>query len=228
MCMGGGDGGQKKAQKLSEQQFQWQKEQAALAEQQAADKRAAMASGLAQINKRFAGFNDNYYRGLQNNYLNYANPQIDRSQAKSETSLRSALANRGKLNSSSAATQYGELADTYGGMYRDAQTKSLDYANQQRGAVNQAKQNTISQMYASESPDAALMAASGNVAALMAGPAFEPITATLNQAAKYASMDYNNSLSNPNGQGYGVFSPMFNNSSGGGGGGGNSVKNVYN
>ena len=214
----------KKAQELSEQQFQWQKDQAAAAAKDAADRRAAMTDGLGKINSQFAGFDEPYYQGLQKNYLDYANPQIEQSQLKAQTGLRSALANKGKLHSSTDAAQQGELATTYGGIFRDAQTKSLDYANQQRGQVQMAKQNSIAQMYGSESPDVGLQAASGAVGSLQTGPAFEPISSVLNQAAKYASMDYNNSLYN--GQSYGAFSPMFNKQSSAGGGGGNQVKTI--
>lgn len=213
----------KQAAKLAKAQFQWQKDQAAAAAKDAADKRAAMTAGLGQINSQFAGFDEPYYKGLQDNYLNYANPQIEQSQLKAQTGLRSALANKGKLHSSTDATQQGELATTYGGIFRDAQTKSLDYANQQRGQVQSAKQNSIAQMYGSESPDVGLQSASGSVGALQTGPAFEPISALLGQAAKYASMDYNNALWSPNGQSYGAFSPMFNKQSSGGGGGGSDV-----
>ena len=216
----------KKAQELSEQQFQWQKDQAAAATQDAADRRAAMADGLGKIGTLFSGFDEPYYQGLQKNYLDYANPQIEQSQLKAQTGLRSALANKGKLHSSTDATQQGELATTYGGIFRDAQTKSLDYANQQRGQVQAAKQNSISQMYGSESPDVGLQAASGAVGSLQTGPAFEPISSVLNQAAKYATMDYQNSIWN-GGQSYGAFSPMFNKQSSGGGGGGDNVKVKY-
>ena len=197
------------AQALSEQQFQWQKDQAAAVAKDAADKRAAMSSGLDSIGKAFSGFDDPYYKGLQDSYLAYANPQIERNQATAQTALRSALANKGKLHSSTDAAQQGEMATTYGGIFRDAQTKSLDYANSQRDSVNAAKNSSISQMYASESPDVGLQAASGAVGALKTGPAFEPISGLLNQAAKYATMDYNNSIYN-NQQSYGLFSPMTN------------------
>jgi hypothetical protein len=213
-----------KSQELAKKQFKWQKEQARKAEADAAAKRAAMTEGLGKINSQFAGFDEPYYQGLQTNYLNYANPQIEQSQLKAQTGLRSALANKGKLHSSTDAAQQGELATTYGGIFRDAQTKSLDYANQQRGQVQSAKQNSIAQMYGSESPDVGLQAASGAVGALQTGPAFEPISALLGQAARYATMDYNNSLWN--GQSYGAFSPMFSNKQQSPTGGGSQVKTI--
>ena len=209
MCSGGGDSANEAAQALSEQQFQWQKDQAAAVAKDAADKRAAMATGLDSINKQFSGFDDPYYSGLQSNYLDYANPQIERNQQTAQTALRSALANKGKLHSSTDAAQQGEMANTYGGIFRDAQSKSLDYANSQRDAVNSAKNSSISQMYASESPDVGLTAASGAVGALNTRPAFEPISSLLNQAAKYATQDYGNSIYN-NQQSYGLFSPITN------------------
>lgn len=200
---------QRKAQKLSEQQFQWQKDQAAKAEVDAATRRASMEQGLGKIGDIFGQFDDNYYGGIQNKYLDYARPQIEKSQQESGYNLRSSLANAGKMASSTAAKKYGDLASTYGDMYRDAQSKASDYASQQRQFVNSARQSAVGQMYASESQDAGLQAANASVPALNAGPAFEPVSALLGQAAKFATNDYWNAKANN--QFGGVFSPMFKN-----------------
>jgi hypothetical protein len=197
------------ANKLAKEQFEWQKQQAAKAEADAAARRASMAEGLGKINSIYGQFDDNYYTGIQNKYLDYAKPQIEKSQRDSSYNLRSSLANAGKMASSTAARQYGDLASTYDGMYRDAQNKASDYAGQQRQMVNSARQSAIGQMYASESQDAGLQAANASVPALNAGPAFEPVSALLNQAAKFASNDYWNAKTNN--QFGGVFSPMFKN-----------------
>lgn len=215
---------QNKANDLSQSQFQWQKAQAAKAEADAAARRASMAEGLGKINSIYGQFNDNYYTGIQNKYLDYARPQIEKSQQQSSYNLRSSLANAGKMASSTAARQYGDLASTYDGMYRDAQNKATDYASNQRQMVNSARQSAVSQMYASESQDAGLQAANASVPALNAGPAFEPVSALLNQAAKFASNDYWNAKQNN--QFGGVFSPMFkNNNSGGSNTGSGNVTN---
>lgn len=200
----------KQANALAAQQFQWQKDQAAAAAADATARRAAMSKGLNDIDAQFSGFDEPYYQQLQGKYLDYANPQIQESQLRAQAGVRSALANRGKLHSSTDASQQGELATTYGGIFRDAQSKSLDYANQQRGQVQAAKQNSIAQMYSSESPDVGLQSANGSVRSLQTGPAFEPISALLGQAAKYAVIDQHNALWSPNGQSYGAFSPFFN------------------
>jgi len=212
---------QRKANDLAQSQFEWQKKQAAKAEADAAAKRASMAKGLGKIGDIYSKFNDKYYAGIEKKYLDYARPQIERSQQQSSYNLRSSLANAGKMASSTAARQYGDLASTYDGMYRDAQNKASDYVGQQRQMVNSARQSAIGQMYASESQDAGLQAANASVPALNAGPAFEPVSALLNQAAKFASNDYWNAKTNN--QFGGVFSPMFknNNSSGSTTGSGN-------
>ncbi len=191
-------------------QFKWQQAQAAKAEKDAADRRLAMEQGTAKINQTFASFDDNYFKGISDKYAAYATPQIDRAQAAAAFDVRSGLANRGKLGSSTAARQFGDLATTYSGIRRDSAAKGEDYANQQRGAVNSAKQASIGQMFASESQDAGLQAAQGAVQSLNAGPAYEPVSALLAQAAKFAQTDYNNSIYSPNRQSYGAFSPITN------------------
>ncbi len=201
----------KKSQQLSEQQFQWQKDQAAKAEADALARRQAMAEGLTKINQTFGGFNDDYYGGIQQNYLDYANPQIAAQQVDSTYNVRSNLANSGKLGSSTQARQYGDIAETFGGIYRDSQIKAEDYANQHRSAVDSARSSAINQMYASESGDVGLQAANASAAGLLSGPSYEPISNILGQAAKFATIDYNNSLYNAgNGGSNGVFSRWTN------------------
>ena len=217
---------QAKADKLAREQFQWQKDQAAKADLDAATRRSSLEQGLGKIGDIFGQFNDSYYGGIENKYLDYARPQIEKSQQESGYNLRSSLANAGKMASSTAARKYGDLASTYGGMYRDAQSKASDYAGQQRQFVNSARQSAVGQMYASESQDAGLQAANASVPALNAGPAFEPVSALLGHAAKFATNDYWNAKANN--QFGGVFSPMFKNvNSGSSSTGGSSAVTNY-
>lgn len=208
MCSGGSaKKAQKKSGELAQEQFQWQKDQANQAREDADRRRAAMEQGLTKIGKKFSGFNDKYYEGIGDQYRAFANPQIAESQASSEFGLRSALANKGKLGSSTEAKQNADLTQTYAGIYRDTELKAQDYVGQQRSTVNAAKQNSIQQMYASESADAGLQAASGAVQSISKGPSYEPISSLLLTAAKYANLDYNNSIYG--GKSNGLFSPLF-------------------
>lgn len=198
---------QKESSQLAQDQFQWQKDQASQAKRDAEQRRLAMEKGLNQIGKKFSRFDNDYYEGIGDQFRAFANPQIAESQANSESSLRSALANKGKLGSSTHASQNADLIQTYSGIYRDSELKSQDYINQQRANINAAKQGAISQMYASESADVGLQAAGGSVNALRTGPTYEPVTALLASAAKYANLDYNNSIYG--GKSNGLFSPLF-------------------
>lgn len=198
---------QRESSKLSQQQFQWQKDQANQAKKDADQHRNAMEKGLTKIGEKFSGFNDQYYGGIGDQYRAFANPQIAKSQASSEFGLRSALANKGKLGSSTEAKQNADLTQTYAGIYRDTELKAQDYVGQQRRAINSAKQNSIQQMYASESADSGLQAASGAVQSLSNGPNYEPVSSLLLTASKYANLDYNNSIYG--GKSNGLFSPLF-------------------
>jgi len=208
MC-GGGDSARAQAQSqaLAKKQFEWQKDQAHQVKVDAANTRHQMDQGLIKIDKRFDRFNPSYYEGIADQYRNYANPQIEKAQGQAEFGLQSALANRGKLGSSTDARQSADLVSTYGGIYRDSELKAQEHANNQRAAVASAKQTAIGQMYASESQNAGLQAAGGAVRSLNSGPSYEPITALLSQASKFAALDYGNSLYN--GKSNGLFSPLF-------------------
>jgi hypothetical protein len=196
---GGGDNSAKKANKLSREQFQYQKDQATKAEADAATKRASLEKGMGDISNIFSQYNDPYYANVSENYRQYANPQIEKSFTESNRNITSNLANRGKLGSSTAASQYGDLANSYGSIRQQSEMKAQDYANQQRQAINQARSQTVGQLYSSESPQAALQSANAFVPALNAGPSFSAIGDILNQASKFASQDYVNAQFKPQG-----------------------------
>jgi len=196
---GGSNKAAKEANKLSRQQFQYQKDQAAKAEADALAKRASIEKGLGDISSIFSQYNDPYYAGISENYRQYANPQIEKSFQESNRNITSNLANRGKLGSSTAADQYGDLASSYGDIRRQTEMKAQDYANQQRQTINQARSQTIGQLYSSESPQAALQSANAFVPQLNSGPSFSAIGDILNQASKFAAQDYSSAQFNPGG-----------------------------
>lgn len=179
--------------------FRYQKEQAAKAEADAAAKRASLEKGMSDISGIFAKYDDPYYAGISEKYRQYANPQIEKSFAQSQGNIASNLANRGKTGSSTAAKQYGELSDAYGGIRQQSEMKAQDYANQQRQSINQARSQTVGQLYSSESPQAALQSANAFVPALNAGPSFSAIGDILSQASKFAAQDYGNAQFKPQG-----------------------------
>jgi hypothetical protein len=196
---GGSDKAAKEANKLSKQQFQYQKDQAAKAEADALAKRVSIEKGLGDISSIFSQYNDPYYAGISENYRQYANPQLEKSFQESSGNITSNLANRGKLGSSTAVKQYGDLGSTYGAMRQQSEMKAQDYANQQRQAINQARSQTIGQLYSSESPQAALQTANAFVPQLSAGPSFSAIGDILNQASKFAAQDYTTAQFKPQG-----------------------------
>lgn len=196
---GGSDKSAKESNKLSNEQFQYQKDQAAKAEADAAAKRASLEKGMSDISGIFAKYDDPYYANISQNYRNYANPQIDKAYQESQGNVMSNLANRGKLGSSTAAYQAGELDSSRKSMLSQSEMKALDYANQQRQAVNQARSQTVGQLYSSESPQAALQSANAFVPALNSGPSFSAIGDILSQASKFAAQDYGNAQFKPQG-----------------------------
>ena len=83
MCGGNNDAqkAQSESHRLAQQQFQWQKNQAHQAEQDAMERRQSMEHGLTKIGRKFSQFDSKYYGGIADQFRDYANPQVEKSQA---------------------------------------------------------------------------------------------------------------------------------------------------
>lgn len=214
MCSGGSGSA---AQIQAQQQQKWVEEQARKAEQRELERQQRIQTGLGSINQQFAGFDENYYGGIRDKYLDFANPQIDREEARSRDKMKFGLARSGILDSSAGAKEFADLGTTYDAARVDATARANDLAQNRRTQVEQNRSNVVSQLYASENPEIALQSAQRSALALNQAPAFEPITDILANAAQFASRDYMNQqygVGSP-----GIFTPMFStggNSSGSG------------
>jgi hypothetical protein len=85
-------------------------------------------------NGGFTGFNDAFYNGRQQAYLDYALPQLDQQEAEARKKLVFALDRQGQLNSSTRAEREAELQ-----RLTDSNRQGI-YANAQ-GSANDARTN---------------------------------------------------------------------------------------
>src|ERR1035441_1220872 len=75
---------------------------------------AAIQSGMGTINNAFAGFNPQFYQGIESAYKNYATPQLYQQYQPITNQLGYKLANQGLLGSSSDQYLHQQLGQQMG------------------------------------------------------------------------------------------------------------------
>ena len=136
---GGGDDGAKKAEKK---------------------RQGRIAQGMNWINQTFGKYTDDFFNTRMQDYLSWANPQVEDQYGKAKEELTYALARQyGTTQTSTAAEKQAELAKAYG-LAKTAQVEQGQaVANQARGNVEDARTNLVAQLNATADPDAAASAA---------------------------------------------------------------------
>lgn len=182
MCFGGGGRSaqaQKDAQKQQQANYEAQQRAAAEAEARAraeAARRAAnLNTGMANINKAFAGFDDSYYNKIGSEYLDYYNPQVQKQIDDARKQMLFNASRAGTLGSS----QYNEnLAN----LDNQAQLRQNEIQSQSNARINEARNQIANQR---TQQIAALNASQGDLSAgspflsgtiSAAGPSLQPFS----------------------------------------------------
>lgn len=145
---------------------------AAAAEKQ---RQGAIQSGMQDIDKQFSGFDDKYYKGVGQDYLNFATPQMVQQYQRTKNQLAYSLARNG-LTNSGAAVQRGqslnnELSTQESNLANSAQSEE----NTARAKVSDAQTNVTNELISSGDPTVAREQSADATAGLRAPSAFAPI-----------------------------------------------------
>lgn len=149
-----------------------------MAQQQRADEDARQArinSGMSSIDSTFSGFNDDFYNGRRQAYLDYAMPEVQRQAASARRALVYALANNGNLNSSGALRKDQDLTADTDRASLDVGNAALDAANQTRSNVENIRSGIVSQLNATGDDQAAGQAALRQAQAINMPQGFSPL-----------------------------------------------------
>lgn len=149
--------------------------EAELARMEEQKRQARIDAGMSGIDSAFSSFNDDFFNNRAAAYGNFAMPQLQDQFGDARENLTYALARQGILDSSSSADRFTDLDKTYDFAIQDINNQGIDYANQARSSVEDARSGVVNQLFATEDPDAALTAAANQSAALTAKPAFNNI-----------------------------------------------------
>lgn len=122
------------------------------------------------------GFGDDFYNQRATDYVNYAEPQLDDQYSAAVKKLTFALAQAGRLNSSTRGTQFADLQKQYDLAKTGIVQKGQDYANQARSAVDSARANLVSLNASLADPSQIANQAQSQVAALQAAPSYSSLS----------------------------------------------------
>jgi hypothetical protein len=225
MC-GGGSAAADSARE-SERQFNYQQQQQQLAEQRELERQRKIKEGTDQVNSMYDGYNQSYFDGISNNYVNdFANPQIAQQEQRDALAAKFGLARSGNLQSSAAAKQFADIAQIYGQTRVDAASRGQSMAEQRRADIENNRRSTLTALQASENPEVAVASATRAQEAYTVSPAAVAITDLLGNAANMARRDY--MAAQAGGNSGGVFSPFFGRNQGQAAGGQGTAKVVNN
>lgn len=136
---------------------------AQIAAQKEAERQARIKTGQSNIDSAFAGFNDDFYQGYQDDYLGYYTPQIDDQYSDAVKRLTLQLAQTGNLTGSVGANQLGDLQKFYDTQKTSLTNRALDATNTLRGDIDARKSQLYADNRASADPGSAASAAASAV-----------------------------------------------------------------
>jgi hypothetical protein len=111
-------------------------------------------SGMSQIDQRFAGFNDDFFKKRSEEFMNVMNPQAVKQYRQANEGLAYSLARNGLTDSSERAKSEGILKGQLDTARSEIANQSIDRTNEQRQAVEQGKTSLIQQLNATADSNA--------------------------------------------------------------------------
>lgn len=132
--------------------------------------------GTTSINTQFDNqFNDDFYTGRRQSFLDYANPQLADQFADTRKKLTYWLDSRGLLDSSVRADKEAELQKLYDQNQRQVTDQGLNYENDAKNKVADARAGLIRDLQASGDNQGAVQAATNRATALSAPDTYSPL-----------------------------------------------------
>jgi hypothetical protein len=148
---------------------------AQIAAQKEAERQARIMQGVSNIDSAFAGFNDDFYQGYQDDYLGYYTPQIEDQYNDAVKRLTLRLAQTGNLTGSVGADQLGDLLKYYNTQKTSLTNRALDATNTLRGDIDSRKSQLYADNRAAADPGSAAGAAAEAVQYLQPAPPSSPL-----------------------------------------------------
>lgn len=148
---------------------------AEIARQQEAARQRRIAEGQTNIDTAFADFNDDFYTGYQNQYLDYYNPQLEDQYSDAVKRLTLQLAQTGNLTGSAGANQLADLDQFYDQQKLAITNRAVDATNNLRGDIDNRKSQLYADNRAAADPGNASSAAASAATALQPAAPSSPL-----------------------------------------------------
>lgn len=144
----------------------------------AQDQFAQMLSGgkLYGGTKKEAGFDDAFFTGRRQSFIDYATPQIEDQYGKAQRELTFALDRAGLLDSSARAQKAGELQQLYDLNKQQVADQALSYESEARTSVEDARSNLIATLNATGDAQGAANAALTRSQVLSKPASYSPLS----------------------------------------------------
>lgn len=150
--------------------------EAAAARADEAARQQRIREGTKSIDDTFSSnFNDDFYAGRRQSYLDYANPQLDKQYEDATKQLTYALARGGTMNSSIRAQKFGELQQLYDRNKQQVTDQALGYENSARTGAEDARANLIATLNATGDAEGAANSALTRAATLSKPETYSPL-----------------------------------------------------
>jgi hypothetical protein len=120
-------------------------------------------------------FTDDFFTGLERNYLDYYLPQFTRQAEDADRGLRINLGRTGNLSSSFGARELARLAEDKEMNRRRIIDESIKYGSDQRKALEDTRGNLIGQLESGAGIENVAGQAAAQARAMTAPPAFSPL-----------------------------------------------------
>lgn len=118
--------------------------EAAIARQEENARQARIRAGTASIDEMFAQFDDDFYEGRRQAYVDFARPQLEEQANEARENLIFALARNGTLNGTARIGQTADLDRQYNENLQDIESRGLDFASEARNNVEGARADLVS------------------------------------------------------------------------------------
>ena len=142
-----------------------------------AERQAKIREGTKAVDTVFGEqFNNKFYNGRQQSYLDYAVPQLRQQFEDARKELTFALDRSGTLDSTIRAQKEAELQKKYDTNLQGVRDQALTYRTQAQSSVEDARTNLIQMLNATGDAEGAINAAMARSNALSQQPQFNPLT----------------------------------------------------
>lgn len=127
------------------------------------------------ITGAFAGFNPQYYQGIQNAYTNYALPQLQQQYQTANNQLGYKLAGQGITNSSAAQQAQNALGQSMNQNETQLGNQAVQAAQQQQQTVQGQENNLFGQAQTASDPGALAQQAISEAGSISTPSTFAPL-----------------------------------------------------